>query len=603
MPSLILMKAPDGSSAGQAFPLNADKMVLGREDGCDIVIPNNAVSRKHATISRSNGQYVLEDLKSRNRTFVNNKEISTPHTLKNEDRIKICDFLYRFYDETAAPAARPERRPVPSHMLPQQAEEEEDTGAQSTIEHTMPQRTQAQLLDTQPTDRLRVLLEISSTLSGTLDLNALLNQIAEKVLGVFRQADRCFIIMPEDGDKLIARVVKARRSAPGDDHRFSRTIVRRCMNSKESYLSEDASSDAALGAAQSIAEFRIRSVMCVPLLSPDGSAIGAIQLDTQDRAKKFKQDDLQLLTIVANLAAVAVDKARLHETMLLQQKQQKEIELAQKVQLDFLPKTLPQPAGYEFYAFYSAALTVGGDYYDFINLPDGRVACVLGDVAGKGVPAALLMAKLSAEAKAALITQPDPAAAINSLNESLIIGGIGDRFVTLALALLDPVKHELVVVNAGHINPVLYRAADQYFEDIISNADSGIPLGIMSGFEYTAATHRFNPGDNLLIFTDGVTDAMAPNGDMFQIDGIKAALVGESVLGSPGRPKGIGERVVQEVRKHANGRAQNDDIALVCFGRLEAGMSPATNTKGHQNLMPDTVRANVRDTPARDTNR
>jgi phosphoserine phosphatase RsbU/P len=264
---------------------------------------------------------------------------------------------------------------------------------------------------------------------------------------------------------------------------------------------------------------------------------------------------------------------------------------------------MPQPTGYEYFAFYSAALTVGGDYYDFINLPDGRVAAVCGDVAGKGVPASLLMAKLSAEAKFCLLTQPDPAAAINLLNETLIRGGIGDRFVTLALALLDPKTNELTVVNAGHINPILYRAKDDYFEDIITNRDSGIPLGIMSGFEYTAMTHTLTPGDTLIVCTDGVTDAMSPAGDMFGLEGVKGALIGDSVVDSPSRPKAVGERLVQCVRKHAAGKPQNDDIAMVVFGRLEDGASPATNTKQSINVVPDTMRLNVRDTPAKDTPR
>ncbi|MGL4419024.1 MAG: FHA domain-containing protein, partial [Gemmataceae bacterium] len=420
MPSLILMKAPDGSSSGQTFPLQLEKMVLGRDETCDIVIPNHAVSRRHAQIHQTPTGYVLEDLKSRNKTFLNNKEITVLTPLKNEDRIKICDFLYRFFDETAAPLAAPKRPLPPNPDLEDDAEDDgEEEAAQSTIEHTMPQRPQAQLLEAQPMDRLRVLLEISSGLSQTIELDPLLNQIAEKVLGVFRQADRAFIIMVEDVDKLVPKVTKARRSVAGDDHRFSKSIVRRCLAMKESYLSEDASSDAAFGAAQSIAEFRIRSVMCVPLLAPDGRAIGAIQMDTQDRAKKFKTDDLQLLTIVANLAAIALDKARLLEGMFAQQKQQKEIELAQKVQLGFLPQGTPKIPGYEFYGVYSAALTVGGDYYDFIHFPDGRLAIVLGDVAGKGVPASLLMAKLSAECRYCMLTQPDAASAVKLLNESL----------------------------------------------------------------------------------------------------------------------------------------------------------------------------------------
>src|SRR5579883_1104448 len=325
MPSLILIKAPGGSSAGQAYPLTGDALVLGREEACDIVIPNHAVSRRHAQIKRANGQYVIDDLKSRNKTFVNNREVTAATVLKNDDRIKICDFLFRFHDERVAAPQRPQ---LPPELTTPPDAAAEDPGGLSTIEHSVTARAAAQLLDAQPSDKLRALLDISAGLSKVLELDPLLNQIAETVLTVFRQSDRCFVILLEEDGRLIPKVVKTKRAQPGDDPRFSKTIVNRCLRSHEAYLSEDAGADQNLGAAQSIAEFRIRSVMCVPLLTSDGKALGAMQVDTQDRGKKFKEDDLKLMLIVANLAAVAIDKAKLHEQILGQQKQQREIELA-----------------------------------------------------------------------------------------------------------------------------------------------------------------------------------------------------------------------------------------------------------------------------------
>jgi hypothetical protein len=227
---LILIKAPGGSSAGQAYPLTADTIVLGREETCDIVIPNHAVSRRHAQISRTNGRYFIDDLKSRNHTFVNNREIGSPAELKNDDRIKICDFLFRFHDERVAPASDRPRLP-PEYTTPPDAAVE-DPGGLSTIEHTVAARQAAGILEVQPSEKLRALLEISTGLSKTLELDPLLNQIAETVLGMFRQADRCFIILQEEGERLIAKVVKTRRPSAGDDPRFSRTIVRRCLKSQ-----------------------------------------------------------------------------------------------------------------------------------------------------------------------------------------------------------------------------------------------------------------------------------------------------------------------------------------------------------------------------------
>lgn len=574
MPSLILLKSPEGASPNKNIPLTADLMVIGRdENGCQIIIPHHAVSRRHAQIIRSNGQYYIEDLKSRNKTFVNSKEITGPgrQPLRPDDRIKICDFLFRFHDERVVkPAA------LPAHLRKEAVDEEEDESGMTTIEATQKGSAQ-QFLDIAPTDRLRALLDISTNLSKTLDLEPLLNQIADTLFSVFKQADRCFVLILDEAGRPAPKVMRGRRPSL-DDTRFSRTIVKKTIDTKQSFLSEDASSDANLGPAASIAEFKIRSVMCVPLVNPEGRPIGALQLDTQDRSKKFHLDDLNLLSIVANLAAVSIENARLHETVLAREKEAKEVELARKVQLGFLPQTLPDVTGYEFYSHYSPALTVGGDYYDFVSLPGGRVAVVLGDVAGKGVPAALLVAKLSSEVRFCLLTVPNLAEAVCLLNEQMISGGLGDRFVTLAILILDPLKHEVTIVNAGHMSPKWYRAAAGQLLDAISLEATGLPIGALPGYPFEQVTVKMEVGDVMTLFTDGVTDAMNPAGELFGQDAVDRHLAPDDPLlaADAQRAKRVGERLVAAVRMHANGRPQNDDIAVVSFSRLEPGVGPAT---------------------------
>jgi phosphoserine phosphatase RsbU/P len=567
MPSLVLLKSPGGASPGETIPLDGELLVIGRDaDSCQIVIPHHAVSRRHAQITRANGNFFLEDLRSRNNTFLNSKQVTIRTALKPEDKIKICDFLFRFHDERVK-----EPPEIPEWMKKEKAEQD-DAGGMTTIEATGSRVNAQNYLDTQTTDRLKSLLAISTSLSRILELDPLLEQIAETMLKEFRQADRCFVILSDESGKPIPKATKGRR--PGlDETRFSRTIVKKAVESLKSYLSEDASSDASLGPAASIAEFRIRSVMCVPLVSSDGKALGAIQMDTQDRAKKFKEDDLHLLTIVANLASVVVEKAKLHETVIHRETERKEIELARAVQLGFLPQTFPEIAEYEFYSHYSPAQSIGGDYYDYIHLPNGKLGVVLGDVAGKGVPAALLVAKLSSEVRFCLLTESDPAKAVRLLNEQMIRGGVGDRFVTLAAAVLDPKNHKLTVVNAGHMSPRLLRAETGALSDAISTEATGFPIGVVPEFEYQSVTLTLAPGDIVTIFTDGVTDAMSPSGELFGAEGVNRYLtLGEEATTLLG-PRRTGEKMVQAVRRHASGRPQNDDIALVCFGRVPLGTS------------------------------
>jgi phosphoserine phosphatase RsbU/P len=580
MPSLVLLKSPEGASPNKNIPLNADLMIIGRDENmCQIIIPHHAVSRKHAQIVRNGNQFFIEDLKSRNKTFVNSKEVPPPNRvpLKPDDRIKICDFLFRFHDERVE-----KPKELPDWLAKGSKEEEIADNGMTTIEATQGKGGAQQFLEVAPSDRLRALLEISTNLSRMLDLDPLMAQIADTLFSVFKQADRCFVLMLDDNGRPAPKVMKSRRPAL-DDTRFSRTIVKKTIDSMQSYLSEDASSDVNLGPAASIAEFKIRSVMCVPLANAEGKATGAIQLDTQDRTKKFSLDDLNLLTIVANLAGVAIEKARLHEEVLVREKEQKEIELARKVQLGFLPQTLPEVRGYEFYSHYSPAQTVGGDYYDFIMLPGGRVAIVLGDVAGKGVPAALLVAKLSSEVRFCLLTVPKLSEAVCLLNEQMIHGGLGDRFVTLAVMVLDPIAHVVTIVNAGHMSPKLYRdGADQLLDAITLDA-TGLPIGTLPAYPYEHVTVNLEIGDALAVFTDGVTDAINSAGVMLTPERVAQALLpdDEGLPGDSQRPKRMGERLVSTVRTHAAGHPQNDDIAVVTFGRVDG--SPQTSVRtGHK---------------------
>ena len=572
MPTLQLLKIPDGVTTSKTIQLTGEAQIIGRDaDRCQIVIPHHAVSREHARITVQNGTFYIEDLKSRNHTFVEGKEVPPPtrQPLKPDDRIKICDFLFQFRDERFA-----KRGKLPAWMQKETPDDEDEGGGMTTIEASQGKSNAQDFLQVAPADRLRALLDISTSLSKTLNLEHLLIQIADTLLGVFKQADRCFVLQLDEAGRPIPKVVKSRHLGL-EDTRFSRTIVRKAIESRQSFLSEDATGDTNLGPAASIAEFKIRSVMCVPLMNGEGNPIGAIQLDTQNRTKKFSTDDLNLLTIVANLASVAVEKARMHASEMAREKEQKEIELARTVLLGFLPQTLPAMPGYEFFSHYSPAQTVGGDYYDFVSLPGGRIAVVLGDVAGKGVPAALLVAKLSSEVKFSLVTEPNPAKAISMLNDQMIRGGLQDRFVTLTAMILDPANHQLTVVNAGHMNPKLYKGTPGELGEAISNDATGLPLGVIPGYEYEAATITLELGDTITVFTDGVTDAMSPAGEMFGFDRVDRYLFpDQSNLPETVRPKRMGERLVVEVRKHASGVPQNDDIAIVCFGRLEHQLTP-----------------------------
>ncbi len=554
MPSLQILKSP-GATQVSTVSLDGDRCVIGRDPKCGIVIPVTSVSREHAQIVRVQGAFLIKDLDSRNGTFVNNQAISAPTPLKNNDRIRICDFLAVFVDKN------PSQEPHTG---------DDDRGNESsstTVEATLAHNS-GNLLQLQPVEALRTLLEISASLSRTLDLDVLLPKIVDNLFLLFKQADRAFIILVAPGTdgtvKLMPKVIKTRRPQDEANARYSRGIVNKCLETAQAFLSDDASQDSRLQTSQSVVDFRIRSVMCAPLVTPDGKAFGIIQLDTQDRTKKFNKADLELLVGVANQASIALENVRMMRDVVQQERINRDLALAHEVQMSCLPQKLPEVAGYTFHSFYRPAYMVGGDYYDFIPLPPHRLVMLLGDVAGKGMPAALLVTKLTSEARFNFLRDPDVSRAVAGLNDSLAPQcSMMDRFITLAAGILDPLTHTVTLANAGHPSPLIFRAATKTIEECVPHEVSGYALGILEGTVYGSCQVKLERGDALLMFSDGVTDAESAGGELFDYKRVLSTL---QSVGS-GCPKMLIDRLIQSIEKHTAGAKQNDDITLVALGR------------------------------------
>ena len=388
---------------------------------------------------------------------------------------------------------------------------------------------------------------------------------------LFPQSERGFLILADPANgRLVRKAFKYRpnrRTAlapPYNDEvpmNISRSIVSHVMGQKKAVLSQDAGNDTDLPTSASIADLRIRSVMCVPLLTPNGEVLGIIQLDTSDR-RQFMQEDLDVLAAVAGQAAVAVQNAAMHEKLIKNTALERDLALAETVQKRFLPQAVPVVPGFEFFAFYQPTFEVGGDYYDFIALPHNRLAVALGDVAGKGVAAALMMAKFSGETRFCVSTEPTPMAAIGVLNNALCSAGIDERFMTMALCLLDVEASRLTLCSAGH-PPIFLRRADGTVEELGEDI-SGFPLGIVPDWEYRQLEVDLHPGDVVVVYSDGVTDARSPAEEIYDSKERRRLL--HRVVHSPGGAEAVGKSILQEIREFSAGHKQADDITLVCFG-------------------------------------
>jgi serine phosphatase RsbU (regulator of sigma subunit) len=240
---------------------------------------------------------------------------------------------------------------------------------------------------------------------------------------------------------------------------------------------------------------------------------------------------------------------------------ERELTLARNVQRSFLPRSMPKVRGMRFFAFYEAQGQVGGDYYDVVPLPDGRIAALLGDVSGKGVPAALLMAKASSDAKVALLSKHDqPAAAMNWINNSICAAGLEDKFLTLAMCIVDPASGKLGMVNAGHMSP-LVRRLDGTLDEPAHPDVSGPPVGVAEDFEFEYCETALQPGELAVLYTDGISEAMSAAGEEFGMERLRKA-----VAGAAANPQAVGDAVLAAVRAHVNGHKQHDDMAVLIFG-------------------------------------
>ena len=272
-------------------------------------------------------------------------------------------------------------------------------------------------LSAKPEVKLAALLEITNNLGKALSVEEILPKLLDSLFKIFVQADRGFVVMrPKPDGPLVPVAVKNRREGDEQRTRISRTIVEEAMKSRKAILSADASSDERFNMAQSIADFAIRSMICAPMVGTEGEPLGVIQIDTLNQKSRFSDEDLEVLAGVASQAAVSIDNAKMHEQVLAQRGMERDLELARRMQRALLPSHPPKVPGYFFFDYYQAARQVGGDYYDYVELPDGRFAVIVGDVAGKGVAAALLMARLSSDVRFLLASEDDPAVAVEKIN-------------------------------------------------------------------------------------------------------------------------------------------------------------------------------------------
>jgi serine phosphatase RsbU (regulator of sigma subunit) len=532
------------------FPLGR-RCLLGRDATCEVAEifkDLRGVSRLHARIEREGDRYVLEDQNSRNGTQINGRRLTGRYTLCNGDRIGISNIELVFYEDT--PAGEP-ASPDSNLTL-----EEVDAQSLASVPVAPPEPVAPR--GHYSPERLRALAAMLKKLGSSLDTAATLHELLAGLLAIFRQADRGFVaFLGPEGEPLRPRATLFRDPTPDARMAMSRTLINHVVKRREATIWLQHRKTADLPNAGTLESLDVRSVMCAPLLDGEGMPFGVVQIDSRDPRQAFTTDDVEVMAGIVSQAAVAVRYARLHEDSLRRQALERDLQLARQVQHSLLPAGPPSCPPYQFFAYYQTALEVGGDYYDFVELPNGRLAIVVADVAGKGVSAALLMAKLSGELKYYLSCW-DPAAAVAHMNDSLWHSSPG-RFITLLLAIADRASRRLTLLNAGHLAPLRRRVSGEV--ETVGEDARGPALGIVPQGAWRLIETEIEPGEVWLAFTDGVTEAVNARSEMYGLARLRRELAR-----APAAVGEAGEGILADVSQFLGDQPQSDDMCLVAWG-------------------------------------
>jgi sigma-B regulation protein RsbU (phosphoserine phosphatase) len=362
-------------------------------------------------------------------------------------------------------------------------------------------------------ERQRKVAEASYALHTTLDLDELLNLLlatARDGVG----ADRGTVFLLSDDRKEIwSRVVT------GDarlDIRLpvGKGIAGAVAETGETIRIPDAHEDPRFDASwDKKSGYRTRQILCAPVRARDGKIVGVFQLLNKKGAADFDADDEGFLEALSIHAALAVENVRLHRASVEKERQDREIALVQGVQRAFQPERAERGAGvFRIAGMNELCEDASGDYYDFIERKDGRLLVALGDVSGHGLGSALVMAQARSFLRAFLHTVDDLGTVVTLLNDFLSQDMSGGRFISLFVGIVDPKTGGLEACNAGHLPPLIVRA-DGAVETLGSN---GLVVGVMGGVPYeTHPRVQLDPGDLLLLYTDGCTEAESPDGELF----------------------------------------------------------------------------------------
>jgi len=416
-------------------------------------------------------------------------------------------------------------------------------------------------------DELQFLSELCQVVAAKSELQPILDWIVNKttlMLGADEGSIK--LLGPEVGSNVAKTVV--RRQQPGTESGswpapVSLSVMGWLLHKGEPLATGDLLGDERFAGLKGYAT-RVRAVLAVQL-TVEGRATGMLAVTNREPGRQWTPDEIQLLSIVAANSAVVIEQARLRveaqQKQLLEEEKkrlERELDLAREIQMNLVPSEALRLGDWEVHGRVVPARQVGGDAFDYFLLEGGRIAVSIADVSGKGVPAALLMSNVQASLRAFCNGRTTIPEALAQVNRSVARSATAGKFITLFYAEVDPAARLLRFSNAGHNPPLLRRANG----DVELLADGGIPLGIFEEAEFTMREVAFAPGDALLLYSDGISEAFDPRDEQFGEERLLELWRREG----KGAPGAFLDRVLDEVVKFRGSAAQSDDMTAVVIG-------------------------------------
>jgi phosphoserine phosphatase RsbU/P len=572
----LIVKYPD--RAAEHFQISRLRVTIGRSARNDLCIPDPFASRVHAEVRNEGDEYFLQDLGSANGTLYNGSIVETPITLTRGGRIQIGETEIVFNDSafplsSGATMITDNSSSIPEATIALSSADRTTSGLFEAIEgaRSLSEDSGTHREVAKQSDLLALISKVGVALLASVTLNETLEQIVALTFEAV-PADRCMIMMRDDKNPELKVAVARLRDRVGEvgEIRISRSVIDEVVANGKSVLTSDAQADPRFAGGTVMLQ-GVRSVLAVPL-GVGANVFGIIYADSPLADGRFTEDHLKVLTTLASVAAIRVENARLTEEQIERERLEREQQVASEIQQRFLPATAPTVNGYELQGISFPCYEIGGDYYDFIQREDGKLVVALGDVSGKGTAAALLMSSLHAAIHAQADIHDSLVKTISAVNRYLVDSIPANRFVTLFYAELDPKNGALSFLNAGH-NPPLIVHTGGTMEQL---ASGGLPLGIMPNADFREGRTKLYPGDVLVIYSDGVSEAVNPTGEEFGPTRLYE-VVARNLDASAG---GIRDRIESALTKFCQGTPAADDITLVIVKRNAEAQEVAVGVAG-----------------------